>query len=59
MKQADIDIYLILRYDERGFYYYLVPTSVRRSGIYKVSVKKYNRLKLEYLEHLYKTNKPI
>lgn len=45
MKKEDIEIYLSLKYDESGFYYYIVPTSFRRSGICKVSVSKYNKLK--------------
>jgi hypothetical protein len=56
MKQSDIDTYLILRYNEKGFYYYHVPTTVRRSGVYKVSVKKYKRLKEQYEKHIKNEN---
>ena len=48
MKKSDLEIFLALRYNEKGFYYYTVPCSVRRSGIYKVSVKKYEKLKKQY-----------
>lgn len=49
MKQEDIDIYKALQYNEvKGYWFYIVPTSVRRSGQMKISTKKYNYLKNQY-----------
>lgn len=48
MKQEDIEIFNALQYHEDGYYFYIVPTSVRRSGQLKVSVKKYNKLKDQF-----------
>jgi hypothetical protein len=51
MKVKDKEIFEILKFNEIGkYWYYLVPTSVRRSGIYKISINKYNKLKSQYLK---------
>lgn len=49
MKIEDIEIYKALKYNhDKNYWYYLVPTNVRRSGEMKVSIKKYHLLKSKY-----------
>lgn len=49
MSQEDIDIYNALQYNEvKEYWYYIVPTSVRRSGQMRISNKKFNSLKNQY-----------
>lgn len=49
MKQEDKEIFEALKYNEdKKYWFYIVPTSVRRSGEMKVSDKKYNELKKQY-----------
>lgn len=59
MKPEDIEIFKALRYDnEKGYYYYIVSTKVRRLGFVKVSVKKYDKLKQQYEKHLKNSDNP-
>jgi hypothetical protein len=52
MKQEDKEVYLALQYNEvKGYWFYIVPTSVRRSGEIKISDKKYKSLKHQYENH--------
>lgn len=49
MKQEDIEIYKALHYNEvKRYWFYIVPTSIRRSGQIRISDKKYNLLKIQY-----------
>lgn len=49
MKDIDKEIFEALKYNEyKNYWYYTVPTSVRRSGEYKISHKKYTSLKQQY-----------
>jgi len=49
MKPEDLEIFQALQFHEtKGYYFYIVPTSVRRSGEFKVSIKKYNQLKTQF-----------
>ena len=41
----DREIFNALKKHIKGYWYYSVPTSVRRSGEYKISDKKYKQLK--------------
>lgn len=46
MKKEDLEIFNALKFNEsKGYYYYIVSTSVRRSGEMKISINKYNKLK--------------
>jgi len=49
MKSEDLEIFQSLQFNEvKGYYFFIVPTSVRRSGEFKISMKKYNQLKTQF-----------
>lgn len=46
--REESEIWKCLKWNRKGYWYYSVPTIMRRNGEMKVSALKYNKLKAKY-----------